>query len=366
MIGLLIAAGLVAKLVSDDTARRKKARNRRLKEARGSTPDEPGEWRKKYTRGGGSKGAKSIDIDGNSPPSKLAPDAVWVGRSPDGVICTAVVFGDGTGEAFWKNKALPVAKKYISEGWGDPYLIAVQMIRTMAPCAEEFPHLAIQHWDYEERAEVHNRTGEWPPVEGDLDSDGTLTLAEREFGREIFLRAYRDVYYLIQFLHDKIAELMGREDQIIKFDSRCEVTFVGKNWHGRPQSNPNIRNTSGAEVMARFYVEYMYPVSSNYSDHHHRFKAWQLADSDEKYMNWYDNIATAIINRMHPECGIALASAFKKEPFSAESFFATRPGLEAEYYSLVDLIQFVEDLREGGMDISFDNVNYSEGLVFYG
>lgn len=265
----------------------------------GSELDDPSK-KKIYDNGGLDEGSR-----GSKAPSNLAKNAIWV--SPD---CQKVVFGDGTGEAFWASKGAPTAQKFISANYHDPYEIARLMISSMAPCAIEFP----------------------------IMEDG-LDPMEEEFKREMFNRDFKEVYYLIQFLYDKISILMDREEDVIEFDNRCDVVFVGENWLG------GIANR-----MARFYIEYMYPIDSEFQDHSQRFKAWPLADAKEKNMLWLDNVATAIINRMNSECGIALASAFQKEPHSASSFFSERPGLKTLYSALLDMINLAEDKRSGGLD----------------
>lgn len=267
----------------------------------GSSLDEP---TKEKTSGGGGSGGGSKG-GGKGAPSNLAKDAIWV--SPD---CKKVVYGDGTGEAFWKRKGLPVAQKFIAAKYHDPYEIAKLMVTSMAPCVIEFP----------------------------ITEDGHDPM-EEEFLREMFNRDFKEVYYLVQFLHDKISELMEREQFIIEFDERCDVVFVGEKWL-----------IPVAERMARFYVNYMYPAATDYPDHSKKFIAWPLADVDESKMLWWDNVATAIINRMDPECGIAIVNAFKKEPFSAKSFFSTRPGLSALYESLTSMISDVQDQQAVALD----------------
>ncbi len=317
MAGELIVGGGLALLLLFGKKKKKKKTNGDGKngtgEHGGSGLDDP---TKKKTAGGGGSGGGSQGGTGKGggAPSNLATDAIWV--SPD---CKEVVYGDETGEAFWESKGLAVAQNFINANYHDPYEIARLMVFSMAPCAVEFP---VQ----------------------DLDA---LDPMEEEFRRELFNRNFKDVYYLIQFLHDKVAALMGRENIIIEFDDRCDVVFVGKNWVNSP-----------AERMARFYVEYSYPNETNYKDHEKRFKPWPLADVPEDYMLWGDNVATAIINRMHPKCGIAIAEAFKKDPMEADAFFSTRPGLRALYKSLIDfsgdesLVTRIFLTRKGGIDFS--------------
>jgi len=277
----------------------------------GSELDDPTE--KKTPGGGGSGGgSQGGSGKGGGVPSNLAPDAVWV--SPD---CKKVVFGDETGEAFWTKKGLPTAQKFIAANYHDPYEVAKMMVLSMAPCVVEFPVM----------------------------EDGFDPM-EEEFRREMFNRDFKDVYYLVQFLHDKIAELMDQEARLIEFNDRCDVVFVGEDWE-----------RFIAKRMARFYIDYMYPAATNFMDHEERFKAWPLADPKEENMVWWDNVATAIVNRMHPECGIAIVEAAKKEPFSGASFFATRPGLKAMYSSLVDLVNQTHDEQPGGLDFEkFENL----------
>lgn len=307
MSGELLIGGGIALLFLLGGKKKKKTTDTKNGEEEhgGSELDEPTE-KKKPGGGGSGGGSQGGSSEGGGVPFNLAPDAIWV--SPD---CKRVVYGDETGEAFWENKGLPVAQKFIAANYHDPYEIAKMMILSMAPCVLEFP----------------------------IMEDGFDPM-EEEFRRELFNRNFKDVYYLVQFLHDKIAELMDREEILIEFDDRCDIAFVGDSW-GRPI----------AERMIRFYLGYMYPTASE-AGHEEKHKAWPLVDVDEKKMLWWDNVATAVINRMNPECGIAIVDAFKKEPFSANSFFATRPGLKAMYESLIELVNWVDDNREGGLDFS--------------
>ena len=304
---LVIGGGIALLLLLGKKKKKKSTTNGGSKngggEHGGSELDEPTE--KKRPGGGGSGGgSQGGSGKGGGAPSNLAPDAVWVSAD-----CKKVVYGDETGEAFWEKKGLPVAQKFIAANYHDPYEIAKMMVLSMAPCAVEFPVM----------------------------EDGFDPM-EEEFRREMFNRDFKDVYYLLQFLHDKIAELMDREEILVEFNERCDIVFVGESWE-RPI----------AERMARFYVDYMYPASTDFMDHDERFKAWPLADVPEKNMIWWDNVATAIINRMHPECGIAIVEAFKKDPWTGNAFFATRPGLKAFYDSLTDLVNTVHDQQSGGI-----------------
>jgi len=119
------------------------------------------------------------------------------------------------------------------------------------------------------------------------------------------------------------------EDRTVEFDDNCELTFVGENW---------IK--SNAERMMRFYMDYSYPESSDYG---YDKKSWTGHDSDETFMPWSTNLATAILNRMHPDCALALREGFVKDPRDAKSFFASRPGLKSAYDQLVELANFVQD-----------------------
>lgn len=313
MAGEFVIGGGIALLLLLGGKKKKKKSDTSGGTHDGSGLDEPTE--KKTPGGGGSGGgSQGGGGKGGGAPSNLAKDAVWVSRD-----CRSVAYGDGTGEAFWENKARPVAANFIAANYHDPYEIAKMMVLSMAPCAIEFP---VMEDDFE-------------PM-------------EEEFRREMFNREFKDVYYLIQFLHDKIAELMDREEIVIEFNERCDVAFVGEDWERYP-----------ADRMIRFYIEYMYPEASD-SGHEHKYKSWPLADSEEKVMGWVDNVATAVINRMDPECGIAIVEAFKKDPLSASSFFSTRQGLKAMYDRLVDLVHHVDDNRTGGLDFpKFDKLQNS-------
>ena len=254
-------------------------------------------------KGGGSGSGGSGSGKGGSP-SNLAPDGIWVSAD-----CKTVVFGDDTGEAFWNRKGLKAAEGFVAANYFDPYEIARLMVMPMAPCAAEFPVM----------------------------EDGYPAM-EEELRRELFNRNFKEVYYLIQFLHDNIALLLDRARHIVEFDDRCEVIFVGEDWEDQI-----------AERMIRFYLEYSYPNAFE-KGHQEKYPPWPMADIPEKNMWWLDNIVTAVINRVSPDCGIAIAEAFKKDQFSGSAFFNARPGLEALYKSLYNRANAADDNREGGID----------------
>lgn len=301
MSGELIVGGLALLFLLGGKKKKKKEGKNGDGTHGGSELDDP----KNKENGGGSEGgSQGGSGKGGKAPKNLAPDAVWV--SPD---CKEVVFGDGTGEAFWESKGRPTAQKFIEAYYTDPYEIAKLMITSMAPCVFEFP----------------------------VRGDGYDPM-EEEFLREMFNRNFKEVYYFVQFLHDKTADLMDMDDFIIEFDENCDVPFVGIEW-----------DNLVSDTMVRFYLEYMYPVHSA-PDHDKKHPTWPMADVGEKSMDWFDNVATAVVNRMHPECGIAIVNAFKKDPYSAQSFFAKRPGLHAMYKNLIDRVDWVDTHRDDALD----------------
>jgi hypothetical protein len=163
-------------------------------------------------------------------------------------------------------------------------------------------------------------------MEDDLDH------MDEEYGREQFLRNFTDAYYLLQWLYNAIAELLEAEDYTVEFDDNCELTFMGDKW---------IK--SNAERMMRFYLQYAYPEYAEISDD---MKSWLGAgDSSNAFMVWSDNLATAVLNRMHPDCAMSLREAFVKDPHEAKAFFASRPGLKSAYDQLIELANFIEDNR---------------------
>ena len=255
-------------------------------------------------KGGGGSGSGGGSGKGGAP-SNLAPDGIWVSAD-----CKTVVFGDDTGQTFWDRKGLKAAEGFIEANYFDPYEIARSMVMPMAPCAAEFPVM----------------------------EDGYSAM-EEELRRELFNRNFKEVYYLIQFLHDNIALLMDRARHIVEFDDNCDVIFVGADWESEV-----------AERMIRFYLEYSYPNVSDSLDHEKEYPTWPMADASEKNMWWLDNVVTAVINRMSPSCGIAIVEGFKKDPLSGISFFNARPGLEALYKSLHNRANAADENREDGID----------------
>ena len=256
---------------------------------------------------------------GNTPP-KLAPDAIWVSAD-----CKKVYFAEGrigtlkAGQKWFENKALPQIDKFKDAGYTDPYEISRQMILKMAPCAAGFP------------------------LASEVKSPGQL-----EYDREAFLRKYRDVYLLIMALAYAAHITLGQEENLILIDSTtCDVTHVGENW-GRPI----------AEQMINFYLNYMYPVATNESNHSEKYYASLTSDTKENSMIWSDNIAVAVINRFDPLCGKQLAEAFRREPFTAATFFKSRPGLKALYQNLIDLVNYVDNNR-GGLDFIVEPIDES-------
>ncbi len=309
MAGELIVGGIAFLLLFGRKKKKKKAVENGTHG--GSVPDEPAGTKAPGQRAGSRGGSQGGSGRAGGPPANLAHDAIWVSAD-----CKEVVYGDETGEAFWDKKGKPVAEKFILANYHDPYEVAKLMVISMAPCVAEFP----------------------------VAEDGFDPM-EEEFRREMFNRNFKDVYYLVQFLHDKIAELMDKEEFIVEFNDRCDLVFVGKQWE-RPV----------AQRMVRFYLDYMYPEVSE-SGHEAKHPTWPLADIPEEHMFWWDNVATAVINRMHPECGIEIVKAFKKDPYTGNSFFATRPGVKAMYESLTDLVNWSFDNRPGGLDFpKFDQI----------
>ena len=283
----------------------------------------------KTTDDNGGSGAGGSEKPGKDPgtkrpgggynPPNLASDAIWVSGD-----CKRVFFAKGrigtpsAADKWLESKVAPAVPKFIKAGYKDPYEVARQMLLGMAPCVAEFP------------------------LASEATSPGQL-----EYDRETFLRKYRDVYHLIMLVVPVAQEEMGLEQNMITFDSkRCDVTFVGDKW-GRPV----------AEQMAQFYLNYMYPVASDYG-HEKKYPASLTSDVNESTMVFADNIAVAIINRFDPRCGSELAEAFKKEPFTASSYFSVRPGLKALYDNLVDLVNYVDNNR-GGLDFKPEAIKVS-------
>ena len=124
---------------------------------------------------------------------------------------------------------------------------------------------------------------------------------------------------------------MEAEDRTVEFDDNCELTFVGENW---------IKGN--AERMMRFYMQYAYSEDAKDGVD---IKSWSGHDVDEISMPWSTNLATAVLNRMHPDCALSLREAFVKDPREAKAFFASRPGLKSAYDQLIELANFIQDNR---------------------
>lgn len=306
--GLLIGGGVALLLLLSGKKKSKALPSDKSddKSKNGETPDNGGGTNGGTNGGGGSGGGGSGGGSGGrrTPPPDLKPDAIWVSKD-----CKVVAFGDGTGEAWWKKIGEATAKKFIEANYRDPHEIARSMIVSVAPCAAEFPVM----------------------------EDG-LDPMEEEYLREMFLRKFRDVYYLIQFLYNKIANLIDLDTYTMEFSDNCDVEFVGIDWVD-----------SVARRMMRFYLDYMYPVNSGY-DHESTHKASELSDVKLEYLWDEDNIAIAVLNRMHPKCASELNDAFKHDKYKAAQFLSKRPGLKALYSELLELFYEVESDRGGGLD----------------
>lgn len=244
---------------------------------------------------GGWGGSGSGSGSGGSGSSKAqAAGGIWV--SPD---CKEIAYVNDSPEYWWNTRGKKAAQNFIDADYYDPYEIARALIVKMAPCAAEFPVM-----------------------------DDDLEPMNEEYFREQFLRNFKDVYYLIQWLYNAISELLGSENYTVEFDDGCEMSFMGEDW----------LSTTG-DRMIRFYIDYAEPMGSAED---HNVEAWEGADPDQDFMDWDNNIATALINRMHPTCALEIREGFKRDPGTAEAFFATRPGLKASYDQIVDLVHYID------------------------
>lgn len=271
----------------------------------------------------GGKGTGGSGGSGTGAPANLPVDMIWV--SPD---CQEVVYGDGTGDAFWDRYGMATAQGYVNANYRDPYEIAIAVA---TPFIQHCPGILEK----------------FPIAEDDYDP------MEEELHREFFNRDHKDVYYLIQFFHDKCIELLGDADRLIVMDDRCNVEYVGENWHRLV-----------ADKMIRYYLEYMYPRPSPMGHTEAKYPAWPLADPTHIWMGWQGGIVTAVINRLSPVCGVAIVEALKKEPHSAASFFASRPEMKRLYDDLYVQVDHLDDNRVGGLDFDLIDELYkgSRGL----
>jgi hypothetical protein len=299
---LIIAAGAAALLLMGGKKKKKSST-----EDDGTKPIDDGTT---PSDGGGTtpsgNGGTTPSGGGGKSHSDKAKKAGGIWVSSD---CKEVEYENGTPEAWWNRRGKSAAENFLKANYHDPYEIARALILQIAPCAVEFPVL----------------------------EDGFEPM-EEEYKREQFLRAFPDVYYLIQWLHDAIYTLMDKEEYIVEFDDRCDLVFMGDKW-----LNPI------AQRMVRFYLDYMYPMETDYG-----FvppAAWEGADITEDFVGAFsDNVAMAVINRMHPTCAWEILEAFKKNPGDARSFFSTRPGMKAAYNNLIDLVNYVDDNRPSSFE----------------
>jgi len=253
-------------------------------------------------------GGQDTKPSGTTPPL-LKPDALWVSSD-----CQVVEFGDETGELWWQNKGLTAAQKFLEANYLDPYEIARDMLLPIAPCVANFPLVF-------EVESAH----------------------ELEFKREMFLREYNDVYYLIMSLYKQIAPLAGMDAFNLRFDENCKVEYLGFDWV----------NVIGSEQML-FYLDYAYPIAS---DPGKQKPAWLGADITESVASFMDNCVIAVINRWSSDCAVAIMEEFKAGRAEADSawnmdgprgqFFKSRPVLQKLYRDLFDLGHSLEDSRAG-------------------
>jgi len=249
--------------------------------------------------GGSSSGGSSTGGGKGHSPKAQGAGGIWVSAD-----CKEIEYENGTPEAWWDRRGRSAAESFLEANYHDPYEIARAILVQLVPCAIEFPVL----------------------------EDG-LPPMEEEYMREQFLRNYTDAYYLIHWIHDAIYRLMDKEEYLVEFDERCDLVFMGEKW----------LNTT-ANRMARFYLDYMYPMESDYG-----FvtpAAWEGADLTEEFVPTYvDNVALAIINRSHPTCAWQIMEAYKKNPGDGRSFFSSRPGMKAAYDRITDLVHHIDDNR---------------------
>ncbi len=248
--------------------------------------------------GGKSGGGSKSDSD-----RAKAAGGIWVSSD-----CKKIEYEGGDPEAWWLKRGKSAAQNFIDANYHDPYEIARTIIIQLVPCAAEFPVMT--------------------------DDIGPM---QEEYNREQFLRNFTDAYYLIQWLYNAISELMDTEEYVVELDDRCEFVFMGDKW---------LDVVAGR--MIRFYLDYQYPTDSD-----ENYKAsWMGADLNEKVVSFADNIALAVVNRMHPECAWQIMAAFKKDPWEAKGFFNTRPGMKAAYDQIVSEVHSIDDNRS--YSIPFD------------
>lgn len=274
-------------------------------------PDPGGSMGDPTHKPGGSGGGQGTKPSGTTPPP-LKPDALWVSSD-----CQVVKFGDQTGELWWQNKGLTAAQKFLEANYLDPYEIARDMLLPIAPCVANFPLVF------------------------EVDSANEL-----EFKREMFLREYNDVYYLVMSLYKQIAPLVGMDAFNLRFDEDCKVEYLGFDWV----------NVIGREQLL-FYLDFAYPNTGS-----ENILSWLGADLTETHVDWIDNVVIAVINRWSSDCSVAIMEAFKTGKAEKGSgwytdgprgsFFKSRPVLKKLYQDLFNLANELDDVRVG--ELPFD------------
>lgn len=116
--------------------------------------------------------------------------------------CDKFTFGDGTGEAWWKDKGYKVAKAWVDNKWDDSLYIAVSMLRkNKEVCFKDFPQLIIDP----------NIPKDQLPPEGDF-----------EFKMINWIRKYPKIWQLVWFVRNKI--------EMTFFEGKTAVTIDPKTW----------------------------------------------------------------------------------------------------------------------------------------
>ncbi len=252
------------------------------------------------TGGGGSGGGSGGSGGSGSGSRASSAGGIWVSSD-----CKTLEYVNDSPEYWWNKRGKSAAQNFVDANYHDPYEIARDIVISFVPCVAEFPVMedGLEHMD-------------------------------EEYGREQFLRNFTDAYYLLQWLYNAISELLEVEGYTVEFDDNCELTFVGENW---------IKGN--AERMMRFYINYSYPEAAETDPDKIPWLGADASGLGETFMTWSDNLATAALNRMNPDCALALREAFVKDPHEAKAFFANRPGLKSAYDQLIDLANFIEDNR---------------------
>lgn len=135
----------------------------------------------------------------------------YSGKPSDLIIsskCDKFTFGDGTGEAWWKDKGYKAAKAWVDAKWDDSLYIAVSMLRkNKEVCFKDFPDFNINT----------NLPEDQQPAPGEL-----------EFQLINWIRKYPKIWQLVWFVRNKIEMTFFEGKQSVLIDPKTLKYTFGK------------------------------------------------------------------------------------------------------------------------------------------